>query len=79
MNGMANYEAGVTVVVVVVVAVIVVVVAIAAMATIMVMADVMMMMMGIMIGSDNTSSADSSRSNKVIASRLGFESSNRRG
>lgn len=77
VNGMANYEAGVTVVVGVVVAVIVVVVAIAAMAMIMVMADVMMM--GIVIGSDNTSSADSSRSNKGIASRLGVESSNRRG
>jgi hypothetical protein len=43
----------------------------------MVMADVMMM--GSMIGSDNTSSADNSRSNKVIASRLGVESGNRRG
>jgi hypothetical protein len=45
--------------------------AIAAMATIMVM--------GIVIGSDNTSSADSSKSNKVIASRLDVECSNRQG
>ena len=35
----------------------------------MVMADVMMM--GIIIGSDNTSSFDSNRSNKVIASKAG--------
>ena len=63
---------------VVVVAVIVVVVAIAAMETIMVMADVVMADV-MMIGSDNTSSADNSRSNKVIASRLGVESGNRRG
>jgi hypothetical protein len=51
--------------------------AIAAMATIMVMADVMMM--GIVIGGDNTSTADSSKSNKVIASRLDIECSNRQG